>query len=202
MPKRSWHTVEKIMQRLRKAGMFKWICIRLAHRPQKGQRSCLLSGKPRNPSRALWLLFSMILYESEIIGGIATFKWGCVSPMGMLRCQGGRGDAWHLIIKNRDMVTVRDSGAKVVSKIVWLADIWCSLVDHGISRNKIDRKSSPKWKTCMYNEQKYDLNHQKSHALSINVQPWDSLQIQSIPSEKESPGILEEKPCNTKNVYC
>ena len=40
------------------------------------------------------------------------------------------------------MVTVRDSGAKAVSKIVWLADIWCLLVDHGVSRNKIDGKST------------------------------------------------------------
>lgn len=83
-----------------------------------------------------------LLYESEITGRIATFKWGCVSPTRMLRCQGGSGDTWHLIIKNMDMVTVRDSGAKAVSKIVWLADIWCLLVDHGVSRNKIDGKST------------------------------------------------------------
>ena len=107
-----------------------------------------------------------LLCRPDLRVGTLVAQLGNLNAMGVIGFQGGRGQVAALSSRGKvGTVAVMDSRVKAAVSSLMRIDLWHWLVDHGVSRGKIDRKPRKflldlyKQKSVRSSEQKSNFNH-------------------------------------------
>lgn len=162
-----WFTVEKGIQRLRDIKMLEWICqLRPTHSwkcPEDTPFTC----ENLICEWRLWRVLIALFWRSDLTVGTVVTEFGNLNAMGRIGSEGDRGQVLGLSQQRQGecgYCNGQQSHSSSQHSLTY-ADWRDWLVDHGASRNEIDRKPTKilpdlyKQKNSSLSEPKSNLNH-------------------------------------------